>query len=287
MPEDVRNDLAFIAGLRRRVKLSGLGPRGIDIIGDKLYTAEYFSGSIGVVDLENKNNISRSIPLGKENEMSVIRRGEFLFHNADNCFQKWQSCLSCHPGDARSDALNWDLLNDGIGNPKNSKSLLLSHKTPPAMITGIRDSAEVAVRAGIKYIQFAVLPDEDASAIDQYLISLEPVPSPYLSNGALSESAKRGEEVYKEADCLLCHAPPLYTNKQRYDVGTGIGREKNIQFDTPTLIEVWRTAPYLHDGRAANMTEVFTKFNPEDKHGVTSNLSEEDMKDLVEFILSQ
>ena len=52
----------------------------------------------------------------------------------------------------RPDALNWDLLNDGIGNPKNTLSLLLSHQTPPVMITGVRASAEDAVRAGIKYI---------------------------------------------------------------------------------------------------------------------------------------
>ena len=45
------------------------------------------------------------------------------------------------------DGLNWDLLNDGIGNPKSTKTLLYSHATPPAMISGIRADAETAVRA--------------------------------------------------------------------------------------------------------------------------------------------
>jgi cytochrome c peroxidase len=219
--------------------------------------------------------------------MSAVRKGEFLFNDAGHCFQQWQSCVSCHPADARSDGLNWDLLNDGIGNPKNSKSLLLSHETPPVMMTGIRADAETAVRAGIKYIQFASLPDADASAIDAYLKALEPVPSPYLVNGELIESAIRGKTIFGKAQCNLCHGPPLYTNKQKYEVGTGIGREKHTMFDTPTLIEVWRTAPYLHDGRAATMEEVLVEFNPEDKHGVTSNLSDEEINDLVEFILSQ
>jgi YVTN family beta-propeller protein len=287
LPDDVRNDLAFIAGLRRRAKLSGLGPRGLDIIGGKLYVAEYYSGSIGIVDLNNENAASKSVSLGNESELSAIRRGEMLFHDASKCFQQWQSCLSCHPADARSDGLNWDLLNDGIGNAKNSKSLLLAHKTPPAMITGIRADAQTAVRAGIKYIQFASFPEEDASAIDSYLDSLEPVPSPYLSDGRLSESAARGKKVFMDAQCAICHGPELFTNLQKYDVGTGIGREKNLKFDTPTLIEVWRTAPYLYDGRAATMKEVFTNFNPEDKHGATSNLSEEEINDLVEYVLSQ
>ena len=43
--------------------------------------------------------------------------------------------------------LNWDLLNDGVGNPKNTRSLLLAHKTPPAMFLGVRANAEAAVRA--------------------------------------------------------------------------------------------------------------------------------------------
>ena len=34
--------------------------------------------------------------------------------------------------------------------------------------------------------------------------------------------------------------------------------------DVPTLAEVWRTAPYLQDGRAATMREVLTTYNPED-----------------------
>ena len=287
-PEDVKNDLAFVAGLRRRVKLTGLGPRGIAVFGHKVYAAEYFSESIGIVDIDDKSKKSSySIKLSTGTGFSPVRRGEFLFHDAEHCFQQWQSCSSCHPGGGRSDALNWDLLNDGVGNPKNSKNLLLAHKTPPAMITGIRDKAETAVRAGIKYIQFAYLPDEDARAIDEYLKSLQPVVSPYLVEGQLSDAAKRGEKIFSAAKCVDCHSGPLYTNLQKYNVGTGKGNDKNVLFDTPTLIENWRTAPYLYDGRAENMKEVVTTYNSEDKHGSTSNLSEQEINDLVEFILSQ
>lgn len=210
-----------------------------------------------------------------------------LFNDASICFQSWQSCASCHPSDARPDALNWDLLNDGLGNPKNTKSLLLAHKTPPAMITGIRQSAEVAVRSGIRYIHFAVRPEEDAAAIDEYLKSLKPVPSPYLRDGKLSESAKQGRKLFEKAGCANCHEPPLYTDLRKHDVGTGKGLDKDQHFDTPTLIEVWRTAPYLYDGRAVTIEEVLTKFNPDDKHGVTSNLTSEQIKDLAAFVLSQ
>jgi hypothetical protein len=62
--------------------------------------------------------------------------------------------------------------------------------------------------------------------------------------------------------------------------------EKGKAFDTPTLAECWRSAPYLYDGRALTMEEVLTKFNPGDQHGETSKLKPEEIKDLAEYILS-
>ena len=78
----------------------------------------------------------------------------------------------------------------------------------------------------------------------------------------------------------------MYTNMQKYDVGTGKAREKGIEFDTPTLIETWRTAPYLHDGRAATIKGVVTEFNDDDTHGNTSGLSEKEIDELVEYVMS-
>lgn len=285
-PSDVPNDLSFLVGMKRRIRLEGNGPRGIAVVGTTVYAAEYFTDSLGVVDIDPETPArATSVALGPETEMSVTRRGQMFFNDAALCFQHWQSCASCHPDD-RADGLNWDLLNDGIGNPKNTKSMLLAHQTPPAMSLGVRASAEVAVRAGIRFIQFAVRPEEDAVAIDEYLKSLEPTPSPYLVNGELSPAALRGREVFEKAQCGVCHPAPLYTDLNTHEVGTATPMDKDKDFDTPTLVEVWRTAPYLHDGRAATIEEVLKKYNEGDKHGVTSNLTEEELKDLAEFVLS-
>ncbi len=286
---DVPNDLAFLVGLKKRFELKGNGPRGLMVISNRAYLGEYFSDSLAIVDLsDNANNSSaKSVKLSKNpKEMTVVRKGEMFFNDASLCFQKWQSCSTCHPSDARSDALNWDLLNDGIGNPKQSRKLLLSHKTPPVMMTGIRASAEIAVRAGIRFIQFAVRPEEDAVAIDEYLKSLKPIPSPHLVNGKPTASAIRGKKVFKKASCDMCHSGPYFTDMQKYDVGTGKGREKGIGLDTPSLTESWRSSPYLHDGRAGTMKDVFKKFNKGDKHGMTSQLSDKELDDLVAYLLS-
>jgi cytochrome c peroxidase len=187
------------------------------------------------------------------------------------------------------DGLNWDLLNDGIGNPKNTKSLLLAHKTPPAMSLSARETAEAAVRAGIRHILFTAQPADVADAIDEYLKSLKPIPSPHLVKGQLSPAARRGEKLFrsKETGCAKCHPPPLFTNLKSYDVGTrGPLDRVTDAFDTPTLIELWRTAPYLHDGSVAQLRDVLTFANQNDQHGKTSHLSADQISDLCEYLLS-
>ena len=286
-PDDVPNDLSFLVGLRRRLKLNGKGPRGLAVIDTKLYAAEYFTDSLGIIDINPESYPkARSIALGTGKSLTKVRKGQMLFNDATLCFQHWQSCASCHPGGGRVDALNWDLLNDGLGNPKNTKSMLLAHKTPPAMMTGIRPNAEAAVRAGIRHIQFAVRPEEDAVAIDEYLKSLEPVQSPLLVKGKLSKTAQQGHNIFNKAGCSSCHTPPLYTDLKKYNIGTGKGLDENQSFDTPTLVEVWRTSPYLYDGRAQTIKEVLTRYNAGNRHGKTSTLTDEEINKLAEFILS-
>ena len=157
-----------------------------------------------------------------------------------------------------------------------------AHRTPPAMSMGVRETAEAAVRAGIRHIQFVVRPEADAAAIDAYLKSLKPLPSPYAADA----KAQNGKRVFEKAGCRDCHSLPLYTDLKAYDVGTGTGRETGKDFDTPTLVELWRTAPYLHDGRAATLEAVLTKFNPDNRHGNTSSLSATDLEELAAFLLS-
>jgi len=184
------------------------------------------------------------------------------------------------------DGLNWDLPNDGVGNPKNTKSLLLAHSTPPAMSLGVRGTAEDAVRAGIKHILFSGQPEEVATTIDEYLKSLKPVPSPHLVNGRLSKAAQRGRRVFQQAGCAACHPHGLLTDLHQYDVDTrGRFDGANDQFDTPTLVELWRTAPYLHDGSAATIRDVLTR-NPQDRHGRTSKLTKGRIEDLCAYLLS-
>jgi YVTN family beta-propeller protein len=288
--KDVPSDLAFLVGLRERVTIQGRGPRAVVTRGSRAYVASYFSDDVEAFDLGGARVLcAAQARLSPAGPMSVERKGEFWFNDGTLCLQGWQSCASCHSDDGRVDALNWDLLNDGVGNPKNSKSMLKSHVTPPAMSLGVRDKAEAAVRAGIHGILFAQVPEQVPLAIDQWLRTLEPIPSPFLANGKLSAAAKRGEQLFSspQARCAQCHPKGLFTDMHHYDVGTQNSTDKPGEaFDTPTLLEIWRTAPYLHDGSAATLREVIVDRNPANRHGHTSKLKPTEIDDLVAYLLS-
>jgi cytochrome c peroxidase len=120
--------------------------------------------------------------------------------------------------------------------------------------------------------------------------------SPYAKKG-LSEAAQRGREIFlsSETQCASCHSGPFFTDSRpgaaaeiiRHDVGTGNddpGEKMGSAYDTPTLLGIYRTAPYLHHGQARTIAEVLTTQNKDDKHGKTSHLSAEQINDLVEFL---
>ena len=299
--DDVPNDLAFLAGIRKRVELSGNGPRSIVLTsGNQAYTGQYFSGTLETFDIASTTPTVISHSLGTQPAADPVRLGEQYFNDGSITFQKWLSCASCHP-DGRSDGLNWDLGNDGLGSPRNVKSLLSAHYTGITTVTGVRPGAEASVRAGFKFIEFMESSEEIALPVDAYLKSLKPVLSPYRdSNGQLTAEAWNGKYLFHgKANCASCHSDTDYSDSSDvfyvpgvdpedlrvlHNVGTGrTAEEKN---DTPTLVEVWRTAPYLQDGRAATMMEVLTTYNPDDKHGMTSTLSAQELLDLEQYVLS-
>ena len=272
---------------RRRITLPGKGPRGaggrrLEAVRRRVLQRHRGRRRSSGPPVDGAEQIA----LGPQPQLTDRRWGELLFNDATICYQQWQSCASCHP-DGRTDVLNWDLMNDGVGNTKNTKSMLLALKTPPSMAEGVRPTAAEAVRAGLNNILFADRPEAECAAIDAYIQSLEPVPSPYLVDGQLSAAAERGKALFdsERTGCSRCHPAPLYTDLKMHDVGSRDKYGWADRFDTPTLVEVWRTAPYLHDGRYPTIKELLV----EGKHGLggrLEGLSPQEIDDLVEFVLS-
>jgi len=125
---------------------------------------------------------------------------------------------------------------------------------------------------------------------------------------AISESAKRGKNLFfDKARCNLCHFGTNFSDEKFHNVGIGwggetldVGRynvtkdEKDIgAFKTPTLREISRTAPYMHDGRFATLEDVVEHYNGGgvknpflDNQIIPLNLTESEKRDIVEMLRS-
>lgn len=290
--KDLVNDLAalHVADLIQRFPLEGNGPRGVDLSPDGrwLAVAMYYSGTVLLVETAT-GKVCRSIPLGPTRTPDPARVGERMFHDATMSFQHWLSCSTCHPDDGRTDGLRWDLLNDGLGTPQRTRSLLLSYLIRPTTARGVRESGiEDSVPKGLLFLRRVPEP-ELVEPLTAYLKSLTPEPSPFLVDGKLSEAARRGEALFRgKARCSRCHPGDLGTDLEAHDVGSqGEFDPPGERYYTPKLVELYRTAPFLHDGRAATLLDVFTVHDPERRHGRTGSLEENELKDLVEYLKSR
>ena len=158
------------------------------------------------------------------------------------------------------------------------------------MSLGVRANFEIASAAGFRFILFREPETAELDAVKEYLRSLEPEPSPYLqADGKLSAKAMQGKAIFEDnkTGCQGCHPAPLYTDLKKYDVGTkGELDRTDASFYTPKLIEMWRTAPFLHDGSAKDLRDVLIDRNKKNTHGTTTHLTKEQVDALIEYLLS-
>jgi cytochrome c553 len=306
----VNRDSGFAEWHAQRV---GMEPGGIvlDSIRKRLYVLTITGQQIVTLDTRTGDVLSR-VRFADDPTPPNIARGRYLFGTATDkrlTKDQWMSCTVCHPrGD--QDGRQWDF---GSG-PLDTTSLRGCLQTIPLHITGhldeIQDTYDFTrlVMAGQWFVPRKDMHDylgrsnagldPDLDALAAYIASLAPriPPKPPLGSGALIE---KGREVFssKETGCATCHPPPLYTDSGErtaegtfvlHDVGTCLPTEakQHQRLDTPSLIGLRRSEPYLHDGRAKTLKEVFTEFNPGDKHGQTSHLSEQQIRALVAFLRS-
>lgn len=298
------NTYAHHQGLSRRFVLkripTGSNPKGMALSpeGRFLYLAERLDDSILVIDTLRLEAVSR-IHLGGSSRESALRRGEKLFNSASFTFQNQFSCHSCHPND-HVDRLQYDFEPDGVGrNVVDNRTLLGIAGTAPFKWNG--NNTSLFMQCGIRFARILTrlqpFPPDDLSALAAFLQSLTQPPNPHRSGQEqLTPSQERGKHIFERSDnrdgapiapanrCITCHPPPLFTDRQRADVGTGSDSDDTREFDTPHLINIFNSAPYLHDGRAVTLEEIWTRFNPEDRHGVTSDLSKGDLNDLIGYL---
>ena len=125
--------------------------------------------------------------------------------------------------------------------------------------------------------------------LDCLALFIDSLKSPERSHH-LTETEERGRILFEsvETQCTLCHPGPLYTDLAVHDVGTADqeGEWFGPNIDTPTLRFLYDSMPYLHDGSAQTLFDVLVTRNLQDKHGVTSHLNDQEIQDLIAFLLA-
>ena len=291
----------------------GSHPRAVALSPDDrmVYVYDTLDFQVRCIDAEKLDTVAL-VPCATPPSDAAWVRGKVLFNSALEPMvgRRWISCSSCHP-DGQTDARTWH-------NPeglRNTTGLVgLGHTLPlhwSADRDEVQDFEETIVgplmqgrglgrgkaHTALEAPNRGISTDLDALAV--YSTSFEPTLSPYAAGpGKLSEKAARGKEIFQREDvgCTRCHSGPWYTDSDLgahpfrvHDVGTGSGdttEKMGTKYDTPTLIGVYRTAPYLHDDSALTLQDVLVDANRGNRHGTTSQLSAEEIDALVEFLMS-
>jgi YVTN family beta-propeller protein len=278
---------------------TGANPKGLALSpdGQRLYVAERLDDRISVIDVETAEIVD-AIDLGSRRE-TFLRRGQKLFHSAANTFQGQFSCRSCHP-EGHHDALTYDLEPDGLGrNIVNNISLRGLAETAPYKWTGKNES--LYRQCGFRFAKWLTrtepFSEDELYSLVGYILSLSPAPNRYRPvAGQLTEAQLRGRAIFERAvtneggpippenRCSTCHPPPLFTNRAKADVGSSGPTDTEVEFDVPALSNLYGQGPFLHDGRALTLEELWTKYNPDDTHGVANDLTKAQLNDLIEYL---
>lgn len=294
------NDLSASANyVEARIPV-GHNPRGVLLSpnGNQLYVANRLDDNITVIDTDI-NQVASTIDLDGPTTINALRRGERLFYTADFAFQGQFGCANCHI-DATIDGLQWDLEPDGFGKDiVDNRSLENLAGTEPFKWNGGNPDmpTECGPRTEKFFFRSQSFTPQELTDLVSFVYSLPYRPNRHrLATGELTAAQERGRAIFERTkyksgkpileanQCAYCHSGPKYTDQKQVDVGTGKATDRSPVIDVPQLPNVVYSAPYLHDGSARSLEEIWTVFNPKDTHGVTNDLTKDELNDLIEYL---
>ena len=299
-PQNAANDLSASANyVTARISV-GSNPRGLLLSPDgrKLYVTNRMDDTITVIDTATDQTVS-TWDLGGRKDYDTLRSGERVFYNARYSFEGQFSCANCHI-DATFDGLEWDLEPDGFGKDiVDNRSIEDLSGTEPFKWNG--GNPNMATECGPRTEKFIYrsqsFDGQELNDLVAFVTALPLRPNRFrLPGGELTPAQDRGKAIfdrvtYKDGrpipqanQCAFCHSGPKHTNNKLADVGSGKPTDRSPMIDVPHLTNVVYSPPYLHDGSARSLEEIWTVFNPKDTHGVTNDLTKDELNDLIEYL---
>ncbi len=283
------NGLTGVSGVQSVVSV-GAGPTGIALTKSGETAWVYNSLDHSFSRIESVNGILRetkSIPVGQDTLSPDAVAGRKLFFSTTDSRMTTLglSCGTCHM-EGREDGHVWNFTSGPRQTPTLSGRML--EKTQPLHWDGeFKDMGDlghaITGRMGGNGITAKM-----TLQISAYLATLPAADAPFRGAMTKTPAQQRGAQVFTKAQCNTCHSSDTLTDNKFADVGTLVPADslKRLAngFNTPSLLGISRTAPYLHDGSVLTLKERLLKGKETDKHGLTSKLSDEEVNDLVAYL---
>jgi YVTN family beta-propeller protein len=233
----------------------------------------------------------------------------------------WVACASCHV-EGRSDAVTWRFLQGPRDTPSNAGGTMnTGFLMRTALHNQLQDYGQIIdSEQGGHFSRTVPLLEADLDALEQYVDYAIPYPAPPRTLNATEVA--HGEELFATLGCPGCHAGKYFTDSGMgnpaldlsgpvvssatpggvllHDVGTCVtggaypdtatadddgDMRSPCAFDTPTLRGISETAPYLHDGSAAQLEDVF-RLAPEMVGSAALAISQDDQQALIAYLRS-
>lgn len=289
---------AMVVGDQQLVNV-GAGPNGIAVARDGKTAWVFNAFDHSLSKLAEKDGIVRQAqvqPLGVDVLSPAVVAGRRLFFSATdprmNNPQLGISCSTCHV-EAREDGHVWNTTEG----PRNTPALTGKKldQTAPFHWNGEFATVSQFMLHTTRDRMGGAGPSPQMEEQLMAFITSVPAPDNPFTTGTPADVLARGKAAFDKAACSTCHAGSTLTDNRFYDVGTYVksGTVQDRQeflfhggLNTPSLLGIARTAPFLHDGSAPTLKARILMGKDQDKHGLTSQLSAAEVDDLVAYVRS-
>ena len=285
----------------------GRSPRGVALApdGGRLFVDHALDGTLGIVDVDYQDSAAGPMPRLSQTGVVTLTslpltppllEGKRLFYSARPPLSEgWLSCATCH-FDGGHDARTWLGVPDG---PRNTPALFDAVQTAPYHWSGDLEDVEQTIQGiqgGAGLLGADAHPPGGAAnggrsaALDALTAYLAALPMPAAPAAADPETLGRGAKAFERWGCAVCHPAPLFTDRRSHQLERdGIGaaalqrNPRGLRFDTPSLLGVWATAPYFHDGSAATLADTLFRAG---FHGMGWAMDAAERDAVVQYLLS-
>lgn len=292
-------DRAFpgVTDTSQQVVNVGAGPTGIAVARDGKTAWVFNAFDHSISKLSADSGLVKQVKvqkLGADVLAANIVAGRKLFFSATdprmNNPQLGISCSTCHV-EAREDGHIWNTTEG----PRNTPSLIGKKldQTAPFHWNGEFDTVSQFMLHTTRDRMGGQGPSEEMEKQLMAFITTVPTPDNPFTTETPADVLVRGKAAFDKAECGTCHTGSTMTDNKFYDVGTyaksgAVTDRQEFLFhgglNTPSLLGIARTAPFLHDGSAPTLKARILQGKDLNKHGKTASLTADEVDDLVAYV---